>query len=1066
VITMTVKTLKDLEEMAKIGEENLDPDRPQIIFGFATCGIAAGAEGVVGFTKKYLEEKDIDAELGAMGEPEIKSVGCIGMCHAEPLVDIKMPDKPRITYYGVDETKMKRILDEHLINGQPVKEYALGQLNKELSVCDQAKTEFSWQFEDIPALNEIPFLSKQVRVALRNCGIIDPESIMEYVARGGYKSAFNLLNNMTPQEVIDEVKESGLRGRGGAGFPTGLKWQFAKDAEGDQKYVICNADEGDPGAYMDRAVLEGDPHSLIEGMMIGGYAIGANTGYIYIRAEYPLAIKRLEKAIEDAKEYGILGENIMGSGFSFELKMMEGAGAFVCGEETALMGSIEGKRGEPRTRPPFPANSGLFGKPTNINNVETWANLPMIFEKGADWFSGMGTETSKGTKVFSLVGNINRAGLVEIPMGTKMKDIIYEIGGGMQHDRDFKAVQTGGPSGGCIPPEELDVEVDYENLKELGSIVGSGGMVAMDEDTCMVEIARYFLDFCVDESCGKCTPCRVGTRRMLEILDRIVLGEADMRDIDILEHLAVQVRDGSLCALGGTSPNPVLTTLKYFRDEYEQHIKKRFCPASSCASLFISPCQNSCPAGTNVPGQMQLIIEERFGEAYEIQREDNPFPGVCGRVCDHPCEEICQRDQLDRAVSVMAQHRFCADKVYHDEVEYRPETSTLDTTGKRVGIVGGGVAGLTAAYFLKRLGHDVTLYEAKSELGGMLRWGIPKYRLPRDVLDWEIQQILDLGVDAKLNTSVGKDVPFDDLLEEQDAIFLGVGAQNDRALNLEKEDEPGILKGVELLEKINRGEEIELGDRILIVGGGNVAVDMARNAKRMGCEKIIIAYRREEIDMPAYPEEIEEAKKEGIEFHFLLSPEEILIEDGRAAGMVFTKTVMGDFTKWGRRKPEPVDYEKVVFKADNIITAIGQVIDTSFAEDLADKLTNEWGTRLKVDPYTMETEQPNVFAGGDAVLGPATVIEAVAHGKKAAKEIDARLMGHDRLEELQSINEYEYSMTAPDNEHYIPRSELQSIPVEERSCNFKEVIMCMDRECAVKEAKRCLRCDISEEDEA
>ncbi len=1061
---MTVKTIKDLEEMAKIGEQEIYSDNPQIIFGFATCGIAAGAEDVVDFTKEYLKKKDIRSKLKSIGVPEVKSVGCIGMCHAEPLVDIKLPDKPRITYCNIDENKMKRILDEHLINGRPLKEYALGQLSDELSECEQGRIKFSWEFEDIPSLNEIPFLSKQVRVALRNCGVIDPESITEYSARGGYQSAFNALNKMTPEEVIEEVKESGLRGRGGAGFPTGLKWQFARDAEGDQKYVICNADEGDPGAYMDRAVLEGDPHSVIEGMIIGGYAIGATTGYIYVRAEYPLAIKRLKKAIQDAEEYGILGENIMGSDFSFELKIMEGAGAFVCGEETALMGSIEGNRGEPRPRPPFPANSGLFEKPTNINNVETWANLPLIFEKGADWFSNMGTEKSKGTKVFSLVGNIKRAGLVEIPMGTQMKDIIYEIGGGMQNDRDFKAVQTGGPSGGCIPLDYLDVEVDYENLDELGSIVGSGGMVAMDEDTCMVDIARYFLEFCVDESCGKCTPCRMGTRRMLEILERIVMGEAEMKDLDTLEHLAKQVRDGSLCALGGTAPNPVLTTLRYFRDEYEQHIEKKKCPASSCAALFISPCQDTCPAGTNVPAQLSLIQEGRIGEAYEIQREDNPFPGICGRVCDHPCEDRCQRSQLDRSVSVMAQHRYCADKVYSDEIDYRPETSRLDPTGKHVGIVGGGVAGLTTAYFLKRLGHEVTIYEAQSKLGGMLRWGIPEYRLPRDVLDWEIQQIIDLSVNVELNTSVGKDISFGEIKDEHDAVFLGIGAQNDRSLNLENEDKPGILKGMELLDKVNKGEEIDLGDRILIVGGGNVAVDMARTANRLGCEKVIIAYRREEVDMPAYPEEIEEAKKEGIEFHFLLSPEEIIVEDGRATGMVFTKTKMGEYTKWGRRKPVPVEYEKVIFKADNIITAIGQEVDTSFAEELADELTDERGRRVKVDPYTMETSQPKIFAGGDAVLGPATVIEAVGHGKKAAKEIDVELMGEERMEKLQSINTYEYSMEAPDNEHYIPRAELQSTPSEERKGNFKEVIQCMDRDCAVKEAKRCLRCDISEEE--
>ncbi len=1057
---MVIEKIEDLEEMAKIGKRELESYNPKIIFGHSTCGIAAGADELIDFTKEYLRKNNIKEKIGERGQPDIVSVGCIGMCHAEPLVDIKMPKKPRVTYYNVDKNKLERILNEHLINDRPVEEYVLGQLSKELSVCEHGRVDYSWQYERIPSLDELPFLSKQVRVVLRNCGIINPESIGQYVARGGYRSALKVLSKYHPQGVIEEVKEANLRGRGGAGFPTGLKWEFVRKADGEPKYLICNADEGDPGAYMDRSVLEGDPHSVIEGMIIGAYAMGASVGYIYVRAEYPLAIKRLKNAIEQAKEYNLLGENIMGSDFSFELKIMKGAGAFVCGEETALIASIEGKRGEPRTKPPFPANSGLFGKPTNVNNVETWANVPMIFEKGADWFKSIGTEKSKGTKVFSLVGNVERSGLVEIPMGTKLKEIIYEIGGNMENNRRFKAVQTGGPSGGCIPVDHLDVEVDYENLKKLGSIVGSGGMVAMDEDTCMVDVARYFLDFCVGESCGQCVPCRIGTRRMLEILDRITRGEGDIKDIDILEHLAVQVRDGSLCALGGTAPNPVLTTLKYFRNEYEQHIEGKECPASSCATLFLSPCQDTCPAGTNVPGQMQLVVEGRIGEAYELQREDNPFPGVSGRVCDHPCEDRCQRSQLDRAVSVMAQHRFVADQVYSGEVEDRPETTRLDPTGRSIGIIGGGPAGLTAAYFLKRLGHDVTIYEGRPELGGMLRWGIPEYRLPRDILDWEIQQIIDLGVNVKLDTSVGKDISFNEVLDTHDSIFLGIGAHKDISLGLENSDVLGILEGMKLLEKVNKGEEVELGNTVLIIGGGNVSVDMARTARRLGCERVIVAYRREEVDMPAYPEEVEEAKREGVDFKFLLSPEEIIVEGGKAAGMVFTKTEMGEYTKEGRRKPMPLEYEKTVLMADTIITAIGQEIDKSFAEDLVDELTDEENRLLEVDSLTMKTNHPKIFAGGDAVLGPSTVIEAVSHGKKAAKEIDAELMGEDRMEELRSINDYDYSMEERDNEQYIPRAELQSLSVEERKDNFKEVIKCMDRETAVGEAERCLRCDI------
>ncbi len=1053
---MTVRTKVDLNEMARIGRNSLESTRPQIIFGLGTCGIAAGGNKLVEFTKEYTGYWQ---ETGI--QTQIVSVGCIGMCHAEPLVDIKLPGKPRVTYHNVTTTKMKVIVDEHLINGRPVKEYALGQLCEELSECENGRLGYTWQYEGIPNLKKHPFLEKQVRIVLRNCGIINPESIEQYIARGGYRSAYKTLLDFKPQGVIDEVKKSGLRGRGGAGFSTGQKWQFARDAAGDQKYVICNADEGDPGAYMDRAVLESDPHSVIEGMIIGGYAIGASIGVLYVRAEYPLAIKRMEKAILQAREYNILGENILDSEFSFDLRIMEGAGAFVCGEETALIASMEGKRGEPRPRPPFPAVSGLFGKPTNVNNVETWANIPMVFEKGARWFSGMGTERSKATKVFSLVGKIERAGLVEIPMGTRMKDIIYEIGGGMQNGRAFKAVQTGGPSGGCIPAEYLDVEVDYENLSSLGSIVGSGGMVAMDEDTCMVDIARYFLEFCVEESCGQCTPCRMGTRRMLEVLERICQGGGKMSDIDLLERLAVQIRDGSLCALGGTAPNPVLTTLKYFRNEYEQHILNKKCPASTCASLFLTPCQDTCPAGTDVPGQMQLVAEGRYGEAYELQRQDNPFPAICGRVCDHPCEQRCQRNLMDQPLSVMMIHRFCSDKVYNGKGGYRPELARLDPTGKKVAIVGGGVAGLTAAFFLKRLGHDVTIFEAQSELGGMLMWGIPPYRLPREILRWEIQHIIDLGVHVRLNTAVGRDVAFDEVLKKFDSVFLGIGAQNDLPMNLENEDKPGVLNGMKLLRQMNLGEKVDLGNRILIIGGGNVSVDVARTAHRLGCEKVIIAYRREQVDMPAYPEEISEAQKEGIEFYFLVAPEKIIVEKGRAVGVVFRKMKMDEFTKWGRRKPVPVEYETVTIMADRIVTAIGQQIDATFAGDMADQLLDH-RQRISVDPYSMMTSHPKIFAGGDAVLGPATVIEAVAHGKNAARQMDIRLMGEDRLERLENLTQFEYSMNPPNNEDPMPRADMLTIPASEREDNFREVVLCLDDQCAVMEAKRCLRCDIRE----
>ena len=509
-------------------------------------------------------------EAGLEKEVKVVRTGCFGLCEAGPVVIVY----PEGTFYSrVKVEDVDEIVSEHLLKGRHV---------QHLVYTDHATHEQNAN----KGLQDINFYKHQKRVALRNCGVIDPENIDEYLAFDGYKALEKALTSMTREQVIDEILKSGLRGRGGGGFPTGLKWKFTYSSQADQKYVACNADEGDPGAFMDRSVLEGDPHCVLEAMAIAGYAIGASEGYIYVRAEYPIAVKRLEIAIAQAHEYGLLGENIFGTGFNFDIKIRLGAGAFVCGEETALMRSIEGKRGEPTPRPPFPAVKGLFGKPTMLNNVETYANVAQIILKGADWFASMGTEKSKGTKVFALGGKINNTGLVEVPMGTPLRTIIYDIGGGIPNGKKFKAVQTGGPSGGCLPAELLDTPVDYDNLIAAGSMMGSGGMIVMDEDNCMVDIARFFLDFTVDESCGKCTPCRVGTRRMLEILERIVNGKGEEGDIERLEELANTIKSTALCGLGQTAPNPVLSTLKFFRSEYEAHIREKRCPAHHCRALL------------------------------------------------------------------------------------------------------------------------------------------------------------------------------------------------------------------------------------------------------------------------------------------------------------------------------------------------------------------------------------------------------------------------------------------------------------------------------------------------
>ncbi|HPL98824.1 MAG TPA: NADH-quinone oxidoreductase subunit NuoF, partial [Bacillota bacterium] len=523
--------------------------------GLGSCGIAAGGKKVREALLNCLKEKDMNIE--------ITSTGCIGMCFYEPIVDVIDDEGEVYTYVNVTPEKAEEIVEQHIKNGVPVEKY-------------------------IQSTGKKPFkqLEKQVRVVLQNCGIINPEKIEDYLEKGGYKALEKCLKEMTPDQVIEEIKKSGLRGRGGAGFPTWFKWDAARKAKGNEKYVVCNADEGDPGAFMDRSVLEGDPHGLLEGMIIAGYAIGANHGFIYCRAEYPLAIERLEGAIAQAHEANFLGGNIMGSGFSFDIKIKKGAGAFVCGEETALIASLEGERGMPRLKPPFPAQSGYFGKPTNINNVETYANVPWIIRNGGAAFAAYGTEKSNGTKVFALAGKIKNGGLVEVPMGMPIREVIYEIGGGIKNDRDFKAVQMGGPSGGCIPKSLIDTPVDYESITRTGAIMGSGGMVVMDEATCMVDMARFFLNFTCDESCGKCIYCRIGTKRMLEILERITKGEGRMEDMDELEQLCISIKDGSLCGLGQTAPNPVLTTLKYFKDEYIAHIRDKKCPAKQCKSLI------------------------------------------------------------------------------------------------------------------------------------------------------------------------------------------------------------------------------------------------------------------------------------------------------------------------------------------------------------------------------------------------------------------------------------------------------------------------------------------------
>jgi len=1045
---MKIRTLDDLQQIKEKGMKLLYPKKTKIMVGMGTCGLATGAGEVYEAISEEVEKQKLDWV--------ISPTCCIGFCQKEPLVDVLQPRRPRITYHEMTPERGRELISA-LAEDKLKKEWILAKIEKEENLIEgkgwtYPKDSSAEELEEIPTYEQLPFYSKQFKIAMRNCGFINPENIEEYIARGGYHTLYKVLKELSPEEVIAEVKKSGLRGRGGAGFPTGRKWEICHQAAGDIKYIICNGDEGDPGAYMDRSILEGDPHSVLEGMLIGAYAIGAKEGYIYVRAEYPLAVKNIGIAINQAEKYGLLGRNIFGSGFNFNIKVDRGAGAFVCGEETALIAALEGRVGEPRLRPPYPAQSGLWGKPTNINNVETWANVPVILARGADWYSQYGTETSKGTKVFSLVGKINNTGLVEVPMGITLREIVYDVGGGIPDGKRFKAVQTGGPSGGCIPQQFLDLPIDYARLIEVGAIMGSGGMIVMDEDTCMVDVAKYFVDFLKGESCGKCLSCREGIERMYEILTDITEGRGREGDIELLEELSETIRDTSLCALGGTAPNPVLTTIRYFRDEYEAHIKKKRCPAGVCKALVIAPCRNACPAGIDVPRYVRAIADSKFTEAAAVIREKIPFPSICGYVCFHPCETKCRRGEIEEPIAIRALKRFVAEQDGRLKGQIRKGAKP---TGKRVAIIGSGPAGLTAGYYLAKLGHAVTVFEALSQPGGMMRTGIPEYRLPGEVLNKEIELIKGVGVEIRTNTRVDS---VDQLLKDgYDAVFAAIGAHQGIKLGVEGEDSPGVVECVSFLRSVNLGEKPELGNRVAVIGGGNAAIDASRVALRLGVKEVTIIYRRSRQEMPASPEEVEEALREGVKIDFLAAPSKIVRENSELK-MECIRMRLGEVDASGRRRPEPIKGSEFTMSFDNVIAAIGQTpeIPAKLGLPLA-----KAGT-LEVDPDTLATTKEGVFAGGDAVTGPASVIEAIAAGRQVAISIDKHLGGDGMIEEVLASPEVAPALVKVKEEEK-PRLPIPSLSIEERLRSFKEVELGYTREIAMEEAQRCLSCDLEEQ---
>ncbi len=1002
-------------------------------------GTGCQSSGSLAVKKALLEEID---KRSLAGEIKVVETGCNGFCALGPIM-VVYPEG--IIYVSIQVNDIPELVEEHLVKGRVVERllYRVPDTN-----------------ETIPTMQDIPFFALQELRVLRNRGLIDPEKLEEYIARDGYAGMAKALTEMTPEQIVQEMLDSGLRGRGGAGFPTGMKWKFAAQSKNDIKYVLCNADEGDPGAFMDRSVLEADPHAVLEGMVIAAKAIGSHQGYIYCRAEYPLAIHRLTIAINQAKEAGLLGDNILGTGFNFHLEIYQGAGAFVCGEETALMTSIEGKRGMPRPRPPFPAVAGLWQKPSILNNVETLANVGQIILRGAQWYSSIGTDKSKGTKVFALTGDVSNVGLVEVPMGTTLGTIVYDIGGGIPKGKKFKAAQLGGPSGGMIPIQHLNASVDYEKVAELGAIMGSGGLIVMNEDKCAVDMARFFMDFCQDESCGKCTPCREGTKRMLDILTNITQGKGKEGDIELLEEMAEVIKNAALCGLGQTAPNPVLSTLRYFRKEYEDHIFNHRCSAAVCSALFKSPCQHTCPVEMDIPSYIALIRAGRFEDAYKILLQTNPFPSVCGRVCDHKCQSKCRRGNLDEPLAIKFLKRFITDNAPRPKIE-----PVAVTRKEKIAVVGAGPSGLTAARDLALRGYKVTVFEELNFAGGMLRWGIPAYRLPRNILEGEIDDIKALGVEIKLNTRVGRDISFAQLEKDFDYIYLAVGAHKSQRMKVPGEDLKNVFGGVEFLRDFNADEEKwlkgekSLGKRVAVIGGGNSAIDAARVALRLGTE-VTILYRRLRQDMPAAEEEIVAAEHEGIKIEYLVAPLKINAADDKVSSITCQRMTLGDFDSSGRKRPVPIEGSEFTLDVDAVVAAVGQVSDMSFAEGQSIGV-NKWDNFTVGNVYKTRTPNERYFAGGDAVTGPDTVIAAIAAGHQACEDIDAaiRAANGEPAYEKPAEEIIDVPLVIDEESIEAPQMAMPEMEAALRKASFAEVELGFSVEDAIKEACRCLRCD-------
>jgi len=1036
-------SIEELKSFRKSQQDKVEAGIPSLIICAGTGGQASGANDIIRVIKRHIIERNLQGKI------DLRITGCQGFCEMDPFIIV---EPGRLLYPRLKMTDIPRVIESA----------AKGEILEELLYRE------SLHHECHHNKDEIPFFKKQNRKVLGLNEKLDPIRIFDYLGLGGYLALEKAIEKNDQLWIIDEVKKSGLRGRGGAGFPTGRKWELAYHSKGHeiQKYIICNADEGDPGAYMDRSLLEGNPQMILEGMIIAGIAIGATQGYIYVRSEYPLAIKHALIAISQARELNLLGDSVLGSGYKFDIDIVRGAGAFVCGEETALIRSIEGYVGEPRQRPPYPIEKGLWGKPTCINNVETLANIPLIISEGAEAYAKVGVPNNSGTKIFSLVGKVKNTGLVEVPMGITINEIVNDIGGGPIGKKAIKAVQTGGPSGGCIPASMFDLPIDYDSLNKVGSIMGSGGMIVMDQGTCMVDIAKYYMKFLKDESCGKCFTCRKGTQRMYEILEDISNGIGRMEQLDLLEELAEVVKDTTMCGLGQTASNPVLSTLKYFREEYEAHIRYKKCSAIVCKELVGAPCQATCPIGTEAWRYVAHIARGEYEAAYLTIRETNPFPSICARVCDHKCESSCRLGTTGVSpVAIRALKRFVTDTI--DPAVYKPLKVARKNSGHpEVAVVGSGPAGLTAAHLLSIEGYGVTVFEAESKPGGMLWNCIPSYRLPKDVLDKEIASLLDNNIELQYNKKLGEAIDIEGLLKEgYQSVFLAIGAQKGQRLRITGEDSPGVYPSIEFLKAFNLQGENWAKGRVGVIGGGNSAFDAARTALRQpGVESVTLLYRRTFEEMTAFEEEIHAAEEEGIKIITLVTPTKILSTEGHVSGIECLKNKLGDIDASGRRRPVPMTGSEFYLPFETIIIAISERPNTdSIPASTREKLKIKENGVVEINPHTMETTMKGVFAGGDVVTGPNTVVDAIAAGKRAAKMIHRFLTGQvmDQPESAYLPKVYLEPVQASAEEiAEARRVEPPRTDAAVRRKDFAEVEKTLCEADAKREALRCLRCDL------